>query len=69
MYSTCTVNPQENMGVVEEFLKEHPDFALVPMGNEHINSALCEEMEKGYITLYPEAETDGFFICKMKRRG
>ena len=69
VYSTCTVNPQENMGVVEEFLKEHPDFALVPMGNEHINSALCEEMEKGYITLYPEAETDGFFICKMKRRG
>ncbi|MBQ3226531.1 MAG: 16S rRNA (cytosine(967)-C(5))-methyltransferase RsmB [Clostridia bacterium] len=69
VYSTCTINPQENMGVVEEFLKEHPDFALVPMGNEHINSALCEEMEKGYITLYPEAETDGFFICKMKRRG
>ena len=29
-YSTCTFNAVENEGVVEAFLREHPDFHLVP---------------------------------------
>ncbi len=70
VYSTCTVNPAENMGVVEEFLKEHPEFSLMDAGNEHMSETLREEMKQGYITLYPDdSGCDGFFICKMKRRG
>jgi len=28
VYSTCSLEPEENAGVVEQFLKEHPAFAL-----------------------------------------
>ena len=30
VYSTCTFNATENEGVIDAFLKEHPDFHLVP---------------------------------------
>ncbi len=30
VYSTCTFNAEENEGVVEAFLRAHPDFHLVP---------------------------------------
>jgi len=31
LYSTCTFSPEENEGVVAEFLAHHPDFALVDL--------------------------------------
>ncbi len=70
VYSTCTVNPQENMGVVNSFLEKNPDFCIVSAASEHIGDRLNSDMEKGYITLYPDEHgCDGFFICKLKRRG
>lgn len=52
VYSTCTLNPLENEGVCESFLSENPDFELCSMR-----------------TLFPDTDnTDGFFICKMRRR-
>ena len=32
VYSTCTFSPEENEGMIALFLKEHPDFVLVPIG-------------------------------------
>lgn len=62
VYSTCTLNPKENKEIVENFLAEHEDFALVPF---KIGEIECE----GYTELYPhEHHTDGFFIAKMTRR-
>ncbi len=31
VYSTCTIAPEENEGVVACFLENHPDFSLVPI--------------------------------------
>ncbi len=52
VYSTCTINPNENQRVVGEFLSNNPDFEKEDM-----------------VQLLPNVnETDGFFICKMKKR-
>lgn len=51
LYSTCTINPYENQRVVADFLKKNPSFKK-------------EEM----IQLLPHVnDTDGFFICLMKK--
>ncbi len=51
LYSTCTINPEENGNVADAFLKENPSF-------EQISSRQLLPHEDG---------TDGFFICAMKR--
>ena len=64
IYSTCTILPEENEGVTEEFLARHIDFTLeefvlpLPIGNS-----------KGHLTLWPQRfGTDGFYICRMRRK-
>lgn len=50
-YSTCTINSEENALQIKSFLEEHPNFEVV-----------YEE------TILPfEYESDGFYICKMRR--
>ncbi len=51
VYSTCTISPDENREVVRNFLKANPAFSKE------------EELQ-----LLPNVHnTDGFYICKMKR--
>lgn len=65
LYSTCTLVREENEGVVEAFLKEHPDFYLEPLplpGNFPKN-------QTGMLALVPgQYDTDGFFIAKLRRK-
>ncbi len=62
VYSTCTVNPEENERVVEKFLSEHPDFELSPFS---VGDKRCE----GIYTFYPgDMGTDGFFIARIVRK-
>jgi 16S rRNA (cytosine967-C5)-methyltransferase len=53
VYSTCTINPAENQKVVNAFLKGHSSFVV-----------------EDSIQLMPHInDTDGFFICRMRRNG
>ena len=64
MYSTCTVLKRENEAVVEAFLKEHSDFHLEPLELP----GEFEKNETGMLTLIPgQHDTDGFFICRLRR--
>ena len=64
IYSTCTLVRKENEGVVEKFLKSHPDFALEPLALP----AVFPKNESGMLALVPgEYDTDGFFICRLRR--
>lgn len=68
IYSTCTIHAGENMENVHWFLKEYPQFELVP-----IEEFLCEELrasvqEDGCLQLLPGVhESDGFFIAKFRK--
>lgn len=67
IYSTCTINPEENMGVVEEFLKTHPNFKIDDnMDDVKLSQKASAVLEKGYGTFFP-GESDGFFICRLRR--
>lgn len=62
VYSTCTLRKAENEDVVQDFLENHPDFALCPFSVGAIQS-------EGMLTLLPHLYgTDGFFVAKMIRK-
>ena len=64
LYSTCTLVRAENEGVVEAFLKARPDFVTekLPL------PAPFPANESGMLALVPgEYDTDGFFICRLRR--
>ncbi len=65
MYSTCTVLKRENAEVVHKFLENRPDFYLeeLPLPEKIRSDSL------GMVTLIPgEHDTDGFFICRLRRK-
>ncbi len=65
LYSTCTLVRSENEGMVEAFLKEHPDYCL-----ENLSlPAAFPKNETGMLVLIPgRYDTDGFFIAKLRRK-
>ncbi len=65
IYSTCTLVREENEGVAEAFLAAHPDFTTEPLPLP----APLPENESGMLALVPgEFDTDGFFICRFRKK-
>ena len=63
VYSTCTLNPEENERIVERFVLENANFELIPFSVGEISS------RNGMLTLLPHVHnTDGFFVAKIKRK-
>ena len=63
LYSTCTVLPEENGGIVKAFLEEKHEFRIedfaLPGGSRSSG---------GMLQLWPQRHgTDGFFIAKMRK--
>ncbi len=67
IYSTCTVFPEENEGVIERFLKEDPQFQLDSLKN--ILSEKCHLfILDGYFKTFPPRDRmDGFFVARMRK--
>ena len=66
VYSTCTVNKEENIDVINKFLKNNSHFKLIDIEKE--TSKLFNTAKKGYIEIYPHIHNmDGFFIAKLKK--
>ena len=66
VYSTCTMNDDENSRIVADFLKNHPEF--------HVENAMqwltVPGHEGPFIQLLPQRDNlDGFFIARMKKEG
>jgi tRNA (cytosine49-C5)-methyltransferase len=77
VYSTCSLEPEEDEGVVSYFLAKHPDMKLVPFelpglkrskpvlefGKEKYNPAV-----KDCLRIWPQDnDTEGFFVAKFVR--
>lgn len=66
VYSTCTIIRDENDQVIEEFLLDRPDFALVRPG-----SFVARELvnERGFVKTYPIFDNiDGSFCVALKKK-
>jgi 16S rRNA (cytosine967-C5)-methyltransferase len=67
IYSTCTINKEENIENVKWFVKNH-EFELESISNELNDELRNETTDLGYIQLLPgDYGTDGFFIAKLKK--
>ncbi|MGM9549686.1 MAG: 16S rRNA (cytosine(967)-C(5))-methyltransferase RsmB [Faecousia sp.] len=65
LYSTCTVLKRENEDIVSAFLAGHSEFTPEPLELPGI----FPKNETGMLTLIPgEYDTDGFFICRLRRK-
>ncbi|WCN39035.1 16S rRNA (cytosine(967)-C(5))-methyltransferase RsmB [Aneurinibacillus uraniidurans] len=71
VYSTCTVEPEENEHVLRRFLADHPEWELdetladdMPEAVRHKYPTLVE----GYMQMLPHHfHTDGFFISRLRK--
>ena len=61
VYSTCTILPEENEGVVRRFLSEHPEYRA---DDFEVAGRVSSD---GRLTLLPDGGTDGFFIAAITK--
>lgn len=70
VYSTCSIEPEENSQLISTFLYEHDEFSL-DNSQPYLPSefrGVFPEQGKPYVNTYPHIhKTDGFFIARMKR--
>ncbi len=70
VYSTCTIENEENINMVKRFLNENKDFSLVSLENNIESDENITSLKDGYVQFYPNIHgTDGFFIAKMIKEG
>ncbi len=68
VYATCSLFPEENEEQVEKFLKNHPDYRVLPIA-EAVPEGTVIPGEGPYLRLSPAAHnTDGFFTAVLIRQ-
>ena len=71
VYTTCTLEPEENQAQIQWFIKEYPEFQVtdwrgfLPANLE----AVLEDRQSKWATILPVSSGgDGFFLCRMEKR-
>jgi 16S rRNA (cytosine967-C5)-methyltransferase len=69
VYSTCSLEPEENEENLKWFLETHPDFKTVSIA-QYVPQKLLEQdreaFERGAVQLRPTKHgVSGFFVAKM----
>lgn len=62
VYSTCTFSPDENEGVVQYFLEEHPEFELIDTGCRFGTPTMEHALR-----IYPFHGGEGHFVAKFRK--
>lgn len=65
VYSTCSIEPEENFEIVKKFLDNHPDYQL-----DHASDKFTKDLvdENGCIQTYPHLhQMDGAFAARIIR--
>lgn len=66
VYSTCTIEKDENINIINRFLEENKNFKLVNIEDKISDTQNMDTLKLGYIQLFPHIhDTDGFYIAKI----
>lgn len=70
VYSTCTIEPLENEGVVSAFLDSHSGFGIAEDGLGDLSRLEGKSLQRGGgIQILPQHyHSDGFYIARLGRR-
>jgi NOL1/NOP2/sun family putative RNA methylase len=77
VYSTCTLEPEEDEGVVDYLLREFPNAEIVPFELDIKRSECVTEFEghkysdevKKCLRIWPQDnDTEGFFVAKIRKK-
>ena len=70
VYSTCSILKEENQNIVMKFLEENSSFKLQEILLPKNQNLYFEKfmIDKDFLQVYQNEETDGFFICKVRKK-
>lgn len=69
VYSTCTIDQEENEAVVKAFLEENSNFVLDDGIKEVLPEVVHPYIKNGQIQLFPHYfGTDGFYIARLRKQ-
>ncbi len=67
VYATCSLEPEENSNVVDEFLKDHPQFARAPVPGAAAAELLTPAGD--FQSLPQRHGMDGAYAARLVRKG
>lgn len=71
IYSTCTLEREENEDVIASFLAQHAEFELDASIAKHLPEQVAEKINvsTGIVHILPyQYQSDGFFVAKLRKR-
>ncbi|MEH7388308.1 16S rRNA (cytosine(967)-C(5))-methyltransferase RsmB [Bacillus sp. JJ1521] len=69
VYSTCTIDYEENEGVIKTFLEQNKDFMLDETLENYLPEIVKPYIKNGQLQLYPHYfGTDGFYIARLRKQ-
>ena len=65
VYSTCSIENEENVEIINDFLANNPEFKLEP-AQDFVDNKYCDE--KGFVTILPHKhQISGAFAARLKK--